>query len=89
MQANASKNKAEDGARHMKVEDNYHDYANVTESAISDTLNKEEDYFPARLHYLISELEEDGQGNIVSWQPHGRCFVVHDKRRFVEEILPL
>lgn len=27
--------------------------------------------------------------SIVSWQPHGRCFLVHDQAAFVEHILPL
>lgn len=30
--------------------------------------------------------EEDA--SIVSWQPHGRCFLVHDKEAFVQRFLP-
>jgi len=30
-------------------------------------------------HYMLSELEDDNQDHIVSWAPHGRCFVVHDQ----------
>jgi HSF-type DNA-binding len=47
------------------------------------------DSFPVRLHYMLSELEKDGMDHIVSWQPHGRCFVVRDQAAFVEKILPL
>ena len=35
--------------------------------------------FPVKLHYMLSELENDNQDHIVSWAPHGRCFVVHDQ----------
>jgi hypothetical protein len=53
--------------------------------------------FPAMLHWMISNVEvdnldtEDGNSwcSIVSWQPHGRCFLVHDQKKFVEHILPL
>lgn len=46
--------------------------------------------FPVRLHYMLTDINKEGsQAHIVSWQPHGRCFVVHDKKQFVEKILAL
>jgi cytoskeletal protein RodZ len=33
------------------------------------------------------ETEENPAG-IVSWQPHGRCFLVHDKDAFTQSFLP-
>jgi len=45
--------------------------------------------FNSRLHQLLSELERNGQGEIMSWQPHGKAFRVNDKERFVKEVLPL
>jgi len=43
------------------------------------------DPFPTKLHSLLEEnLFED----IISWQPHGRCFVVHKPDRFVKEVIP-
>lgn len=30
------------------------------------------DSFPFKLHIMLSESEEQGQGYIVSWKPHGR-----------------
>lgn len=45
--------------------------------------------FPMKLHYMLSSIEGDGQGHIVSWQPHGRCFMVHDMKEFVASMLPL
>jgi hypothetical protein len=44
--------------------------------------------FPKRLHEMLSTVAEEGLDHIVSWQPHGRCFLVHNKKRFVEEIMP-
>jgi hypothetical protein len=46
-----------------------------------------EQFFPARLHGLIEMLEKDGLSYICSFRPHGRAFLVHDKKRF-EELLP-
>ncbi|CAB9511921.1 shock factor protein [Seminavis robusta] len=42
--------------------------------------------FPMKLHYI---LEQGCQSQIISWQPHGRCFVVHDMKEFVSSMLPL
>lgn len=48
-----------------------------------------EENFPVKLHYMLAELERDGLNHIVSWQPHGRCFVVHKQQQFVQNVLPL
>lgn len=44
--------------------------------------------FPARLHAMLERAEEDGFHCIVSWQPHGRAFRVHDHDTFVAEVMP-
>jgi HSF-type DNA-binding len=77
-----------------KVEHNYHDYSNEQNTgdvlaAASEGSNRSDQNFPVKLHYMLSELEADGLDDIVSWQPHGRCFVVHKQKEFVEKILPL
>lgn len=43
--------------------------------------------FPEKLFTMLSEAEERGFDHIVSWQPHGRCFVVHKPSLFVETIM--
>jgi hypothetical protein len=53
------------------------------------TFHNTGDNFPVKLHYMLSEIERDGLNHIVSWQPHGRCFVVHRKKEFEEKLLPL
>ena len=43
-----------------------------TEDAMTTTLDHSLS-FPARLHYMLTEIHKEGsQTNIVSWQPHGR-----------------
>ena len=45
--------------------------------------------FPVKLHEILDHIEEDGLADVISWQPHGRCFVVHKPEEFVEEVMPL
>jgi hypothetical protein len=88
--------------RQEKVEHNYHDYANEVEKGeeslgdlhhmedhTQSSMNHGEHNFPVKLHYMLDELEKDGMEHIVSWQPHGRCFLVHKQQQFVEHVLPL
>jgi hypothetical protein len=87
------------------VAHNYHDYANEAEKgeeSLKDVYQHMEEHkqsfklnhggeqnFPVKLHYMLSELEKDGMDDVVSWQPHGRCFLVHKQQQFVEQVLPL
>ena len=41
--------------------------------------------FPEKLHAMLSSVEEV---DVVTWQPHGRAFLIRDKDRFVNEIMP-
>jgi hypothetical protein len=43
--------------------------------------------FPEKLHDMLSRLEEEGDSHIISWQPHGRCFLIHNKREFVDNVM--
>ena len=44
--------------------------------------------FPEKLHFMLSRVESEGLSDIVSWQPHGRCFIVRKPKEFVTEIMP-
>jgi HSF-type DNA-binding len=44
--------------------------------------------FPVRLHRMLERIEQDGYGHVVSWQLHGRCFVVHNPAS-LEQLLPI
>jgi hypothetical protein len=43
--------------------------------------------FPVQLHHLLDDMVTEGMEHIASWQPHGRCFKVHDRKAFVDSIL--
>lgn len=80
------------------VQHDYHDHAEKSEADLiakdnykifaSSGVGQGELSFPVRLHYMLSDLEKDGKDDIISWQPHGRCFLVHKQKEFVEELLP-
>ena len=66
----------------------YHDFSN----ALPPTVNEPErggTTFPLRLHHMLSQIEMGGLSHIVSWQPHGRCFIVHQQEDFVNQVLPM
>lgn len=44
--------------------------------------------FPVKLHSVLEQVEADGLGHIISWQPHGRCFVIHKPKEFVDHVMP-
>lgn len=44
--------------------------------------------FPERLYNMLSQAEPQGFEDIVSWQPHGRSFIVHQPKSFVETVMP-
>jgi hypothetical protein len=87
-----------------KVEHNYHDHSNDADahddwpSGLSyhlfpnmisgGTGRGSEQPFPVKLHYMLEQIDKEGLSSVVSWQPHGRCFVVHKQNDFVEKILP-
>eukprot|EP00977_Amphora_coffeiformis_P013750 scaffold3667_cov180-Amphora_coffeaeformis.AAC.11 len=81
-----------DHPRHLIVH-NYHDYANVTREEAEAVPKKRRRGgvtipFPTKLMETLEKIEADGCGHIISWQPHGRCFVIHKQRLFADQILP-
>ena len=44
--------------------------------------------FPVRLFDMLETVEKEGLDHIVSWQPHGRSFMVRKPSLFESEILP-
>ena len=44
--------------------------------------------FPLKLYEMLHQVERDGFSHIVSWQPHGRCFSIHQANEFKESLLP-
>ena len=75
----------------------YHDYGHVREEDATQegtdephvkTSRGQDKKFPAMLHYILSELENEGKSDIMGWMPHGRSFIVRDQKRMESEILP-
>jgi hypothetical protein len=81
--------------RHFVVH-NYHDHANDTDQ--HEEVDQEDPNqrrrggvsvaFPVKLHAVLDQVEADGLGHVVSWMGHGRCFVIHDPKEFVDHIMP-
>jgi HSF-type DNA-binding len=46
------------------------------------------DTFPFKLFRMLEEAEAGGNGDIVSFNDKGRCFMIHKPREFVAEIMP-
>jgi hypothetical protein len=56
-------------------------------AAISSVPSTKKDSFPVRLHFALTEFEDAGLVDIVSWAPHGRSFAIHKHQAFVEKFL--
>jgi hypothetical protein len=73
--------------RHFVVHD-YHDH--MSDGDASDDHYCHESRagsFPMTLHAILHQVHLDGLDHIISWQPHGRCFVVHDPKAFLDQVL--
>lgn len=44
--------------------------------------------FPLKLHAFLDPIEVGGLASVISWQPHGRAFVVHKPKEFVDQVMP-
>ena len=76
------------------VEHNYHDHANDEVSKhVSGTkasCSKRKGYansFPFKLHGVLHQIGLDRLSHIMSWQPHGRAFRIHDMRGFISKVM--
>jgi hypothetical protein len=54
-----------------------------------ETAKKEGHFFPWKLHDMLEEVEGNFFQDIVSWEPDGMAFKVHDFRMFVEKVMPM
>jgi hypothetical protein len=44
--------------------------------------------FPMKLHAILDQVEADGLAHVISWQPHGRCFVIREAKEFTDHVMP-
>lgn len=70
---------------HIVTKHNYHDH--LDDPVVMSSNGANNPSFPAKLHEMLQKVDDDGYAHVVSWQPHGRCFVVHDPSAF-KTILP-
>jgi hypothetical protein len=81
---------AKQNDRHFVIHD-YHDHANDQDDDTADPHERRGGIsisFPIKLHTILDQVEADGLSHIISWQPHGRCFVIHKPKEFAEFIMP-
>lgn len=81
-------------AKKREIQHNYHDHANddgriymqtplVSKGGVTVP-------FPMKLHNMLEHIaqNESELEHIVSWQPHGRCFLVRSIKDFQDDVLP-
>ncbi|CAB9516690.1 Heat stress transcription factor [Seminavis robusta] len=73
---------------HSHLTDDDKDLKELMNKADQEGVKGTDQSFPVKLHQLLSGSEEDGFAHIVSWQPHGRSFIVKKHADFVEKVLP-
>eukprot|EP00580_Thalassiosira_gravida_P020937 CAMPEP_0201676184 /NCGR_PEP_ID=MMETSP0494-20130426/41246_1 /ASSEMBLY_ACC=CAM_ASM_000839 /TAXON_ID=420259 /ORGANISM="Thalassiosira gravida, Strain GMp14c1" /LENGTH=353 /DNA_ID=CAMNT_0048158835 /DNA_START=5 /DNA_END=1066 /DNA_ORIENTATION=- len=47
-----------------------------------------EDLFPSKLYHVLEKVETLGLSAAVSWQPHGRAFLIKDRDLFMTDVVP-
>ena len=52
----------------------------VETDAVSPAVDR--NHFPSRLHKML-----EGSPDSISWQPHGKAFLIRDKDAFEEQVL--
>lgn len=84
--------------RRRFVHHNYHDHAEdkeegpLTGAGDIDSMSAKGGVitpFPLVLHNMLDSVEGEGFSHIVSWQPHGRAFCVHEPKDFVKRVMPI
>ena len=86
---------AKNNERHFVVH-NYHDHSHDPDVDPDLDVNGEHHRrrggvsiaFPIKLHAVLDQVEADGLSHVISWQSHGRCFLIHDPKEFVEHVMP-
>lgn len=86
---------AKNNDRHFVVH-NYHDHAydhDDSDQEESEDANQRRRggvsiAFPLKLHQVLDQVEADGLAHVISWQDHGRAFVIHNPKEFIDHIMP-
>jgi hypothetical protein len=76
--------------RHITVVHNYHDHSHDNRADYQEEHPARGGVttpFPLKLHDMLVATAAEGMDDIVSWQPHGRCFLVHKPKEFINLLL--
>jgi len=57
--------------------------------SLNKTIRRKAATFPMILHFMLSELEKDNLGHLMSWQPNGHSFIVRNPNQVEKTIIPL
>mmetsp|Transcript_17765 Transcript_17765/g.26294 ORF Transcript_17765/g.26294 Transcript_17765/m.26294 type:complete len:327 (-) Transcript_17765:101-1081(-) len=71
------------------VHHDYHDHSREREEGTANPVARGgvTTPFPIHLHDMLERIEREGYGHVVSWQSHGRCFVIHNQKEFIEHVM--
>merc|ERR1712038_74304 len=78
----------------MGIQHDYHDHADNDGAVYLETPMVSKGGvtvpFPMKLYNMLEHIaqHEPQLSSIVTWQPHGRCFLVHDINKFTSYVLP-
>jgi hypothetical protein len=61
--------------------------SSLSESIPEQQQQQQHQPFPIKLHHLLEECEALGLSHIISWQPHGRAFKIHNPTLFTTSIM--
>jgi HSF-type DNA-binding len=71
------------------VSDSYHDHSlSMPPAGESVSENEDSKRFPDKLFRVLDRAATESFDHVISWQPHGRSFIVHQREAF-KELLPL
>lgn len=65
----------------------YLDNRDLTDKQVIGNFRSVRQLFPEKLYKLLTQSEEHGYGHIISWQPHGRAFKIHDEKAFFDQVV--
>lgn len=80
--------------KRREIQHNYHDHADDDGAIYHNTPMVSKGGvtvpFPMKLHNMLDHISqhESQLSSIVTWQPHGRSFIVKNINRFAEDVLP-
>ena len=79
--------------RPLFVQHNYHDHAD--DPKVGADIHQAKTHrggikvpFPMLLHKVLNEVDQEGLSSILSWQPHGRSFLVRKPKKFEQLLMP-